>query len=66
MEHRGSEIFHRITCQREVTAITDYGAFVELEPGIEGMVHISEMSWTHRVEHPSKIVISVTKFKPRY
>src|SRR2546422_528477 len=36
--------------------ITNYGAFVELEPGIEGLVHISEMSWTRNVRHPSKIV----------
>jgi len=39
-----------------VVSITDYGAFVELETGVEGLVHISEMSWTKRVEHPSKIV----------
>ena len=37
-------------------SITDYGAFVELEPGVEGLVHISEMSWTRRNRHPSKIV----------
>ncbi len=40
----------------KVVSITDYGAFVELETGIEGLVHISEMSWTKRVKHPSKIV----------
>src|SRR5439155_27126927 len=39
-----------------VKNITDFGAFVELEPGIEGLVHISEMSWTRNVRHPSKIV----------
>ena len=39
-----------------VTNITDYGAFVELEPGIEGLVHISEMSWTKKNIHPGKIV----------
>ncbi len=39
-----------------VVSITDYGAFVELERGVEGLVHISEMSWTRRVRHPSKIV----------
>ena len=39
-----------------VTSITDYGAFVELEQGVEGLVHISEMSWSRRVRHPSKIV----------
>ena len=39
-----------------VTNITDYGAFVELEPGIEGLVHVSEMSWTKKKVHPGKIV----------
>jgi len=42
--------------QGKVVSITDYGAFVELETGIEGLVHISEMSWTKRVKHPSKVV----------
>jgi small subunit ribosomal protein S1 len=37
-------------------SITNYGAFIELEPGIEGLVHISEMSWTRNVRHPSKLV----------
>jgi len=40
----------------KVVSITDYGAFVELENGIEGLVHISEMSWSRHVKHPSKIV----------
>jgi small subunit ribosomal protein S1 len=40
----------------KVVSLTDYGAFVELEPGIEGLVHVSEMSWTKRVKHPSKLV----------
>ena len=40
----------------KVVSITDYGAFVELEKGIEGLVHISEMSWTRHVRHPSKVV----------
>jgi small subunit ribosomal protein S1 len=40
----------------KVMSITDYGAFVELEPGIEGLIHVSEMSWTKKVKHPSKIV----------
>lgn len=40
----------------KVVSITDYGAFVELESGAEGLVHISEMSWTQRVKHPSKVV----------
>ncbi len=39
-----------------VVSITDYGAFIELEKGIEGLVHISEMSWSRHVKHPSKIV----------
>ncbi|MEK6607658.1 MAG: 30S ribosomal protein S1 [Myxococcota bacterium] len=40
----------------KVTTLKDYGAFVELESGIEGLVHVSEMSWTRRVKHPSKVV----------
>jgi small subunit ribosomal protein S1 len=40
----------------KVVSLTDYGAFIELEPGIEGLVHVSEMSWTKRVKHPSKLV----------
>jgi len=40
----------------KVVSLTDYGAFVELEPGIEGLIHISEMTWNKRVKHPSKIV----------
>ena len=40
----------------KVVSITDYGAFVELEKGIEGLIHISEMSWTRHVKHPSKVV----------
>jgi small subunit ribosomal protein S1 len=42
--------------QGKVVSITDYGAFVELERGVEGLIHISEMSWTKHVRHPSKIV----------
>jgi small subunit ribosomal protein S1 len=42
--------------QGNVVSITDYGVFVELEKGIEGLVHISEMSWSRHVKHPSKIV----------
>jgi small subunit ribosomal protein S1 len=41
-----------------VTNITDYGAFVELEPGIEGLIHVSEMSWTKKNAHPGKILSS--------
>jgi len=40
----------------KVVSITDYGAFVQLEEGIEGLVHISEMSWTRKLKHPSKVV----------
>lgn len=40
----------------KIVNITDYGAFVELEPGVEGLVHVSEMSWAKKVKHPSKIV----------
>jgi small subunit ribosomal protein S1 len=40
----------------KVVSITDYGAFVELEQGIEGLIHVSEMSWTKRVKHPSKML----------
>jgi small subunit ribosomal protein S1 len=40
----------------KVVSLAEYGAFVELEPGIEGLVHVSEMSWTKRVKHPSKLV----------
>ncbi|HIF98242.1 MAG TPA: 30S ribosomal protein S1 [Myxococcales bacterium] len=40
----------------KVVSLTDYGAFVELEAGIEGLVHVSEMSWTKRIKHPSKVV----------
>jgi small subunit ribosomal protein S1 len=40
----------------KVVSLTDYGAFVELEKGIEGLIHVSEMSWTRKVRHPSKVV----------
>ncbi len=40
----------------KVVNITDYGAFVELEPGVEGLIHISEMTWSRRMKHPSKVV----------
>jgi small subunit ribosomal protein S1 len=40
----------------KVVTLTDYGAFVELERGVEGLVHVSEMSWTQKVKHPSKVV----------
>jgi len=40
----------------KVVSLTDYGAFVELEEGVEGLIHVSEMSWTRKVRHPSKVV----------
>jgi len=40
----------------KVVSIVDYGAFIELEPGVEGLIHVSEMSWTRRVPHPSKML----------
>ena len=45
----------------KVVSITNYGAFIELEPGIEGLVRISEMSWTRNVRHPSKLVSSARR-----
>jgi small subunit ribosomal protein S1 len=39
-----------------VMSITDYGAFIELEPGVEGLIHVSEMSWTKKIKHPSKML----------
>jgi small subunit ribosomal protein S1 len=39
-----------------VVSVTDYGSFVELEPGVEGLIHISEMTWSRRMKHPSKVV----------
>jgi small subunit ribosomal protein S1 len=40
----------------KVVSTTDYGAFVELEPGVEGLIHVSEMSWSKKVKHPSKVL----------
>ncbi len=40
----------------KVVSLTDYGAFVELKPGVEGLIHVSEMSWSKRVKHPSKVL----------
>jgi small subunit ribosomal protein S1 len=39
-----------------VVSLTDYGAFIELEPGVEGLIHISEMSWTRKIRHPSQVL----------
>ena len=40
----------------KIASVTDYGAFIELEPGVEGLVHVSEMTWSKRMKHPSKLV----------
>ena len=45
---------HRLTGR--VTNLTDYGCFVEIEEGVEGLVHVSEMDWTNKNVHPSKVV----------
>jgi small subunit ribosomal protein S1 len=42
--------------QGKIVGVTDYGAFVQIEPGVEGLVHVSEMSWSKRTKHPSKVV----------
>jgi small subunit ribosomal protein S1 len=55
-ENIGGKYPETTQTQGKVVSITDYGAFVELEEGIEGLVHISEMSWTQHVRHPSKLV----------
>jgi small subunit ribosomal protein S1 len=47
----------------KITNIADYGAFVEIEPGIEGLVHVSEMDWTNKNVAPAKVVSWVTKSK---
>ncbi|MFM2124787.1 MAG: hypothetical protein RL328_1238, partial [Acidobacteriota bacterium] len=39
-----------------VMSVTDYGAFVEIEPGVEGLIHVSEMTWSRRMKHPNKVV----------
>lgn len=55
-----SDVFERYPVTARVTgkvvSLTDYGAFIELEPGVEGLIHVSEMSWSKRVKHPSKIL----------
>jgi len=54
--HADARYPKNIRTQGKVVSLTDYGAFVELEPGVEGLIHISEMTWNKRVKHPSKIV----------
>lgn len=52
-----NERYHKGDVVRgQVASVTDYGAFIELEEGVEGLVHVSEMSWSKRIKHPSKIV----------
>jgi small subunit ribosomal protein S1 len=55
-ENIGEKYTENLVVEGKVVSITDYGAFVELEKGIEGLVHISEMSWTEHVKHPSQMV----------
>jgi small subunit ribosomal protein S1 len=52
--HEKFPLLSRVT--GTVVSLTDYGAFVELEPGVEGLIHISEMSWTRKVRHPSQVL----------
>ncbi len=55
--HRGDEKYPVGTrVKGKVVSVIDYGAFIEIESGVEGLVHISEMSWTKRVKHPSKLL----------
>ena len=52
-----AERFHpSMKVKGKVVSLTDYGAFIELEKGVEGLIHVSEMSWTRRVSHPSKVL----------
>lgn len=54
---RAAERYHEgDRVKGKVVSLAEYGAFVELEPGIEGLIHVSEMSWTKKVKHPSKIL----------
>jgi small subunit ribosomal protein S1 len=52
----GDRLFPGMRVQGKVVSLTDYGAFVEVEKGIEGLVHVSEMSWKRRVAHPREVV----------
>jgi small subunit ribosomal protein S1 len=56
VEERGGTLSGRQRVRGKVVSMTDYGAFVQLEDGIEGMVHVSEMSWTRRVRHPNEVL----------
>jgi small subunit ribosomal protein S1 len=52
----GDKYEHGAKVQGKVVSLTDYGAFIEIEKGIEGLIHISEMSWTEHIKHPSQFV----------
>jgi small subunit ribosomal protein S1 len=52
----GEKYEHNTKVNGKVVSLTDYGAFIEIEKGIEGLIHISEMSWTQHVKHPSQVV----------
>ncbi len=45
-----------INVKAEIRSLTNYGAFVELEPGVEGLIHISDLSWIKKVSHPSEVL----------
>jgi len=55
-ERAQSELTVGTKVSGKIVSLTDYGVFVELLPGVEGLIHVSEMSWTKRIKHPSKIV----------
>ena len=56
MEHGPENVPVGAKVRGRVVGVTDYGAFVQIDPGVEGLVHVSEMSWSKRAKHPSKIV----------
>ena len=55
-DHINSKYPENLRVQGRVVSIADYGAFIELEKGVEGLIHISEMSWTQHIKHPSQLV----------
>ena len=52
----GEKFMPGVRVSGKVVSLTDYGAFIELEPGVEGLIHVSEMSWTKRIKHPNQMV----------
>ena len=56
MGNRSGKISDWIACDRKVRNFTTYGAFVEIEEGVDGMIHVSDMSWTRKVNHPSEVL----------